>query len=88
MRVPDKFPEGCKFFGNPSGDDFVEVPDGACFKLSDDGSELMPRPDIPRGAFPGSEKDFAAYAKSCRALAACSAWTCWARSICRSVWVW
>ncbi len=71
MKVPDKFPPGCKFFGNPSGDDFVEFPDGSCFKLSDDGESLLPRPSIPRGAFAGgSAESFLAYAKGCRDLAA------------------
>ena len=74
MKVPDKFPPGCKFFGNPSGDDFVKFPDASCFKLSDDGSDLMSIPRIPPSAFDGgSEKEFLEYAKGCRELAASKA---------------
>lgn len=44
MKVPDKFPEGCRFGERSEGGFFVEFPDGKWFALSDDGASLDPRP--------------------------------------------
>ena len=44
VPVPAKFPEGCAFVPTFGGDEFVRFPDGAWFKFSDDGKELLPRP--------------------------------------------
>ena len=40
MKVPDKFPPGCKFLASFSGDDFVVFPDGKVFVLDDSGESL------------------------------------------------
>lgn len=49
MKVPDKFPDGCRFVPTFGGDEFVCFPDGSWFEFSDDGTELMPRPRMTRG---------------------------------------
>lgn len=65
MNVPDKFPAGCEFVVSASGDDWVRFPDGRVFKFSDDGSELLARPELPKnGDFvAGPPKSAAAAAK-------------------------
>lgn len=73
IRIPDKFPPGCSFVANFSGDDFVRFPDGTVFKMSDDGESLIPRSDLPRSGAPTSEEIFLAAAASCRKWAAKSA---------------
>ena len=42
MKFPDKFPEGCSFAADFSGDDWVKFPDGAWFKLDDASGDLLP----------------------------------------------
>ncbi len=49
MKVPDEFPDGCLFVPTFGGDWFVMFPDGDWFKVSDDESELLPRPLMPKG---------------------------------------
>ena len=63
MKLPDKFPAGCRFAERSEGGFFVEFPDGAWFALSDDGRSLEPRTAMgPSGPvsewFPRSEADF------------------------------
>lgn len=64
MKVPDKFPPGCKFLASFSGDDFVVFPDGKVFVLDDSGVSLRERSGLPRGAAPMSEANFLNSAKS------------------------
>ncbi len=40
MKVPDRFPPGCRFAERSEGGFFVEFADGKWFRLSDDGSSL------------------------------------------------
>lgn len=40
MKVPDKFPAGCRFGERSEGGFFVEFPDGRWFRLSSDGLSL------------------------------------------------
>jgi hypothetical protein len=68
MKVPDKFPEGCKFWASFSGDEFAEFPDGKFFKLADDGESLESWPDLPKGCAPISEGNFLNCAKEARAF--------------------
>ncbi len=49
MRVPDEFPDGCRFVPTFGGDWFVEFPDGRVFKLADDGVSLAPARELPAG---------------------------------------
>lgn len=73
MRVPEKFPAGCKFLASFSGDEFVRFPDGAWFKASDDGATLVALPGLgeagPRGAAPITEAAFLDCAARSRAAA-------------------
>ncbi len=46
MKVPDRFPPGCRFGEQSEGGFFVELPDGSWFALSDDGRSLSPRPGL------------------------------------------
>ena len=64
MKVPDKFPPGCKFLASFSGDDFVVFPDGKVFVLDDSGDSLREIEGLPRGAAPMSEANFLNSAKS------------------------
>ena len=64
MKVPDKFPPGCKFLASFSGDDFVIFPDGKVFVLDDSGESLNEIEGKPRGAAPMSEANFLNSAKS------------------------
>ena len=41
MKVPDKFPAGCKFMSSFGGDEFVKLPDGNWFRLDEDAVELV-----------------------------------------------
>jgi hypothetical protein len=41
MKVPDKFPAGCKFMSSFGGDEFVKFPDGNWFRLDEDAVELV-----------------------------------------------
>ncbi len=41
MKVPDKFPPGCKFMSSFGGDEFVKFPDGKWFRLDEDAVELV-----------------------------------------------
>lgn len=47
MRVPEKFPAGCKFVFGFSGDEFVRIPGSGWFRASDDGASLVPLPGMP-----------------------------------------
>ena len=58
MKVPSKFPAGCEFVADFSGDDWVRFPDGKVFKLDDATSELLERPAMPRSAAPSDEAFF------------------------------
>jgi hypothetical protein len=73
MKFPDSFPAGCTFVTNFS-DDFVRFPDGAWFKMSDDGASLVPMPGMdPRGPATGapiSEARFVGCAATSRAFEA------------------
>ena len=64
MKVPEKFPPGCKFFDSFGGEDRVVFPDGKVFGLSLSG-ELVPK-GLPRPAslLPSDE---AAFRKSAEA---------------------
>ena len=64
MKVPDKFPPGCKFLASFSGDDFVRFPDGKVFVLEDSGVLLRELEGLPRSAAPMSEANFLNSAKS------------------------
>ena len=68
MKVPDKFPAGCKFWASFSGDDFVSFPDGKLFKLSDDGDSLEPWPSLPSACAPVGEGNFLNSARESRAF--------------------
>jgi len=75
MRVPDKFPEGCRFGERSEGGFFVEFPDNGWFALVEDGASLSPRPALgPRGPvsewYERSESDFFKEVESLRAEAA------------------
>jgi hypothetical protein len=58
MKVPDKFPPGCKFFDSFGGEDRVEFPDGNVFGISPSG-DLIPK-GLPRAdsLLPSSEAAF------------------------------
>lgn len=64
MKVPDKFPPGCKFLASFSGDDFVRFPDGKVFVLEDSGVLLREVEGLPRNGAPISEANFLNSAKS------------------------
>jgi len=49
MKLPDKFPPGCRFVPTFGGDWFVEFPNGDWFKLLDDGVTLGALPLMDRG---------------------------------------
>ncbi len=66
MKLPDKFPSGCSFWANFSGDDFVEFPDGKVFRLNDDGETLDPVPSRPARGAPSSEAALLNAARVCR----------------------
>lgn len=67
MRVPDKFPAGCRFGERAEGGFFVEIPGDGWFALSSDGKSLSARPAMgARGPvsdwFERSEAEFLAAA--------------------------
>ena len=66
MKIPDKFPPGCTFVANFSGDDFVEFPDGSVFRLNDDGETLDKVPSLPPRGGPSSEGVLRNAARVCR----------------------
>ena len=66
MKLPDKFPPGCTFVANFSGDDFVEFPDGKVFRLNDDGETLDSVPALPRRGAPSSADVLLNAARVCR----------------------
>ena len=75
MRVPDKFPSGCRFGERSEGGFFVEFPDKGWFALSSDGKELAARPAMgARGPssdwFERTEAEFRAAAAANEASAA------------------
>jgi hypothetical protein len=47
MRVPDKFPEGCRFAVSSGAEAYAEFPDGRIFKLSEAGT-LFSVAELPR----------------------------------------
>lgn len=74
MKLPDKFPAGCKFVASFSGDEFVAFPDGKVFKLADSGDALLPAKALPsRDAGPLTEAAFLNCAKGSRDFAASKA---------------
>lgn len=75
MKVPDKFPPGCRFAERVEGGFFVEFPGGDWFALAADGASLSPRPGLgPRGPisewYERSEADFFKEAEELRLEAA------------------
>jgi hypothetical protein len=50
MKVPDKFPDGSKFFETDSGMLAVSIPDKGVFKLVD--GELVPSKRWPPSSYP------------------------------------
>jgi hypothetical protein len=67
MKIPDKFPEGCRFWASFSGDEYVEFPDDRIFKLDDSGESIQEVRALPRsGAAPMSEASFLNCAEGCR----------------------
>lgn len=68
MKLPNKFPEGCRFGERNEGGFVVEFPDGRWFALSDDGATLEPRPLLdsrgPGTWFDRTEAEFLAAAKA------------------------
>jgi hypothetical protein len=66
MKLPDKFPPGCTFVSNFSGDDFVRFPDGGVFRLNDDGETLDSVPSLPMRGAPSSADVLLNAARVCR----------------------
>lgn len=66
MRVPEKFPAGCKFAFNSDGDARVLFPDGKAFGLAEDGVSLFPVAGLPKA---GDSANEAAFMAESRALA-------------------
>jgi len=67
MKVPDKFPSGCRFVFGFSGDEYVSLPGEGWFKASDDGKSLIPLPGMddkgPKSGAVVSEEAFVACLK-------------------------
>lgn len=77
MKVPDKFPAGCKFGTNGDATEFVKFPDGRVFGLDEDTGELYltPARDLPlsSGSNGSSEESLRATAEWARSRAATAA---------------
>lgn len=67
MRLPDKFPAGCRFVSDFSGDDWVSFPDGRVFKLDDSSGELREAKALPPRAAGSDEAAFRAAAAAAAA---------------------
>jgi hypothetical protein len=68
MEIPAKFPPGCYFVASFSGEEYVRFPDGAVYRLTDAGDELLPVGDLPRRGASISESVFLNCAKTSRAF--------------------
>lgn len=67
MKVPEKFPEGSRFWASFSGDEFVVFPSGEVWKLEESGAELRKIVALPRsGCAPIEEAAFRSAAASSR----------------------
>ena len=58
MKVPDKFPLGCRFVTDFSGDSWAEFPDGKVFKISGSEGDLTPSGELPANGQPMTERAF------------------------------
>ena len=47
MKVPEKFPSGCRFASSFGGDEFVKFPDGNWFRLDEESVALVPLKGAP-----------------------------------------
>lgn len=71
MKIPEKFPVGCRFMTSFGGDEFVLFPDGGWFRLDEAALELVRLPGAPASKGTSStEENFLYWADKARAKAA------------------